>query len=87
MDPGFGEMLDASPEARARYYALIAGLSLDERAAKVARLGRAARDLARADIRRRHPEADPVQVEIELVARLYGRAVATILAPRLAGRG
>ena len=87
MDPEFGEMLDASPEERTRYYALLAGLTLDQRAAKVAGLGRAARDLARADIRRRHPEAGAAQVELELVARLYGRSVATILAPRLADRG
>jgi hypothetical protein len=87
MHPEFGEMLDASPEERARYYALLAGLTLEERAEKVARLGRAARDLARADIRRRHPDASPTQVEVELVARLYGRSVATILAPRLADRG
>jgi hypothetical protein len=87
MDPEFGEMLDTSPRERARYYALLAGLSLEQRAAKVAQLGRAARDLARADIRRRHPDASAEQVEVELVARLYGRSVATLLAPRLAGRG
>jgi hypothetical protein len=87
MEPDFGEMLDTSPEERARYYALLAGLSLEQRAEKVARLGRAARDLARADIRRRHPEASAVEVEIELVARLYGRSVAAILAPHLIARG
>ncbi len=80
-------MLDARPDERARYYALIAGLSPEQRAAKVARLGRAVRDLARADIRRRHPEAGSAQVEVELVARLDGRKVATILAPRLVDRG
>jgi hypothetical protein len=87
MEPGFGEMLDASPEERTRYYTLLAGLSPEQRAAKVARLGRAVRDLARADIRRTHPEAGSVEIEIELVARLYGRSVAALLAPRLADRG
>ncbi len=82
----FGEMLDATPEERVRYYALLVGLSLDERAAKVARLGRAVRELARTDIRRRHPEASSAQVEVELVARLYGRSIAAILTPRLAAR-
>jgi hypothetical protein len=38
MDPGLGEMLDTSAEERARYYALLAGLSLEQRAEKVARL-------------------------------------------------
>ncbi len=79
-------MLDATPEERVRYYALLVGLSLDERAAKVARLGRAVRELARTDIRRRHPEASSAQVEVELVARLYGRSIAAILTPRLAAR-
>ncbi|MEZ5319865.1 MAG: hypothetical protein R2752_20855 [Vicinamibacterales bacterium] len=87
MDPTFGEMIDTSPEARARYFALLAGLSVDQRAEKVARLGRAVRDLARADIRRTHPDAGSEVVEIELVARLYGRRVARILAPHLIDRG
>ena len=84
MDPTFGEMRDTPPDARATYYALIAGLSPQERALKVARLGRAVRDLARADIRRLHPDASATAVELELVDRLYGPDVTRMLAQRIA---
>jgi len=83
MDPRFGEMLDTSPEARARYYELLARMTPSERARKVAALGRSARELARAGIRLRHPQASASAVELELIARLYGEEVAALLAPRL----
>jgi hypothetical protein len=76
-------MVDASPEARAAYYAMLASLTVEQRARKVAGLGRAARELARAGIRRSRPGASPYEVELELVARLYGPAVARRLAPYL----
>jgi hypothetical protein len=81
MDARFGEMLDTAPEARTRYFDLLARLTPAERARKVAALGRAARALARAGIRRSQPGASPDTVEIELVARIYGPTVARRLAP------
>ena len=51
MDPTFGEMLDGPPEARARYYEMIARLTIEERAKKVAALSRAARGHRRAGLR------------------------------------
>lgn len=83
MDDRFGEMLDTPPEERVRYYAMIRSLTPEQRAAKVVRLSRAARDLAREGIRRSRPDARAVEVEIELVSRLYGADVARQLAPRL----
>ena len=88
MDARFGEMLDTAPEERAKYYEMIARLTPEERARKVAGLGRAARELARAGIRRSLPDATATEVELELVVRLYGAEVARRLAPRLSsGRG
>ncbi len=80
MDDRFGEMLDTSPDARARYFDLIARLTPAERARKVVSLGRAARAFARAGIRQSQPGASPAAVELELVARMYGPAVARQLA-------
>lgn len=84
MDTRFGEMLDMSPEARARYYEMISRLTPEARAKKVAALCRATRELARAGIRQSRPDASQHEVEIELVSRLYGPAVALQLAPYLA---
>lgn len=81
MDPQFGEMLDTSPEARARYYELLARMTPVERARKVAALGRAARELARAGIRLRRPQATVSEIELELIGRTYGDDVAARLAP------
>jgi hypothetical protein len=81
MDARFGEMLDTSPEAQATYYDLLGRLTPAERARKVIGLSRAAREFARAGIRRSLPDAGPCEVELELVARLYGPAVARRLAP------
>jgi hypothetical protein len=83
VDDRFGEMLDTPPEARARYYDMIRRLTPAQRAAKVVSLSRAARDLARAGIRQSQPDASPVDVEIELVSRLYGPDAAQLLAPHL----
>jgi hypothetical protein len=81
MDDRFGEMLDTSPEARTTYFDLIARLTPVERARKVVSLGRTARALSRAGIRRNQPDATPDAVELELIARLYGPGVARRLAP------
>lgn len=84
MDAEFGEMLDTPPEARARYYEMISRLTPEERAKKVVSLSRAARELARAGIRRTRPDATPLEVEIDLVSRLYGADAARLLTPHLA---
>jgi hypothetical protein len=81
MDDRFGEMLDTSPEGRTRYFDLLARLTPAERARKVVSLGRAARAFARAGIRRSQPGASPHAVELELLVRMYGPAVARRLAP------
>lgn len=86
MDPAFGEMLDTPPEARAKYYEMLARLTPEQRARKVAGLGRAARELALAGIRASRPDATRDEVELELVVRLYGPAVARRLAPHLTAR-
>ncbi len=81
MDDRFGEMLDTSPDARAKYFDLLARLTPAERARKVVSLGRAARALARAGIRLSQPGASSLAVELELLDRMYGPAVARRLAP------
>jgi len=81
MDDRFGEMLDTSPDARARYFDMLARLTPAERARKVVSLGRAARAFARAGIRSSQPDSPPHDVELELLARMYGPAVARRLAP------
>jgi hypothetical protein len=83
VDDRFGEMLDMLPEERTRYYDMIRRLTPEQRAAKVVGLNRAARDLARAGIRRARPGASSAEVEIELVSRLYGAEAARLLAPHL----
>ncbi len=83
MDDRFGEMLDTAPDARARYFDGLARLTPAERARRVVSLGRAVRACARAGIRLSRPDASPDAVELELIARLYGPAVARRLAPRL----
>ena len=83
MDDRFGEMLDTSPEARAKYFDLLGRLTPPERARSVVSLGRAARAFARAGIRRSQPDASPDAVELELVTRMYGPAVARRLTPFL----
>jgi len=87
MDDRFGEMLDTSPDARTRYFELLARLTPAERARKVVALGRTARAFARAGIRRSHPGASPHAVELELLTRMYGPAVARKLAPFIHAAG
>jgi hypothetical protein len=81
MDDRFGEMLDTLPDERDRYFSLLARMTPAERARKVVHLGRAARALARAGIRSSQPDASPHEVELELVARMYGPEVSRRLAP------
>jgi hypothetical protein len=83
VDDRVGEMLDTPPEERARYYDMIRRLTPKQRAAKVVSLNRAARELARVGIRQSRPDASAVDIEIELVSRLYGPDAARLLAPHL----
>ena len=69
-------MLDTPPEQRRRYYELLRGLSVAERARKVVGLCRTVRALAVAGIRAAHPDAGPEEIQRHLVLRLYGREVA-----------
>jgi len=73
----FGEMLDTSPENRARYYALLRALTPQQRAAKCASLSRTVRALARDAIRRAFPDANAREIDVRLAVRLYGRDFAT----------
>lgn len=86
MNAEFGEMLDTPPEARASYYEMIARLTPVQRATKAAALSRTTRELARAGIRRGRPDASALDIELELVSRLYGADVARLLAPHLVSR-
>lgn len=69
----FGEMLDTSPENRARYYALLRALTPEQRAAKCASLSQTVRALARDAIRREFPDANARELDVRLAVRLYGR--------------
>lgn len=79
----FGEMLDTSPAQRDAYYSRLRALSVQERAAMLARLCRGVRTLAESGIRHQHPEFTPSQVRRELTVRLYGETVAQrLLGPK-----
>ena len=67
---------DTTPEADARYHALLRAQQPAARLAQAASLSRAVRRLAEAGIRQRHPEASEAEVRIRLTARLYGRDTA-----------
>ena len=81
MDERFGEMLDTPPGERDRYFNLLAQMTPAERARIVVALGRTARAMARAGIRSSQPDASPQAIELELVTRMYGPAIARRLAP------
>ena len=72
-------MLDTPPEQRRKYYEMLRGLSMAERARKVVGLCRTVRALAVAGIRAAHPEAGPEEIRRHLVLRLYGREAANRL--------
>lgn len=72
---------DTSPEAEARYIALLQAMTLEERGEQVVRLSRAVRALCEAGVRERHPLADEVEVKARVAAITYGREVATRLFP------
>lgn len=72
----FGEMLDTTETQRRRYYALLRGLTPEQRAHKVGGLSRAVRALAESDIKRRYPAASARELSGRLAERLYGAEIA-----------
>lgn len=74
-------MDDTSPEAEARYIALLCAMTVAERADQVVRLSRAVRALCEAGVRERHPLANELEVKARVAAITYGRDVATRLFP------
>ena len=81
VDERFGEMLDTPPEQRRKYYELIRGLSVADRARKVVGLCRTVRALAVAGIRATHPDAGPEEIRRHLLLRLYGRDATRLFGP------
>jgi len=76
MTETFGEMLDTSPEQRARYFAHLRTLTPEQRLRIVGGLTRAVRTMARTGIRRDFPNASEREVDVRLAVRLYGPALA-----------
>ena len=76
MRTDFGEMLDTSPAARARYYELLRSLTPAQRASRAASLSRTVRAAAVAEIARTHPNADETELRARLVERMYGPGIA-----------
>lgn len=64
---------DTSPKERARYFALLRALSLEQKAEIVASLNSAIRTLAETGIRERHPGISDEELRVRLAVRLYGR--------------
>lgn len=71
--PNFGEMLDTTPQARARYYELLRRATLAQRVSALNGASRGIKRLAEAGIRREHPQASDDEVRVRLAVRLYGR--------------
>lgn len=67
---------DTAPEPAARYRERIGRLSGAERLEIAARLSESVRDLARAGLRHRNPEASEPELRWRFAALLYGRAAA-----------
>jgi hypothetical protein len=64
---------DTSPEADAKMFELWRRATPSQKLQKVFRIGRMIKDLARAEIRRRHPAATPREIELRLAARNLDR--------------
>lgn len=85
VDDRFGEMLDTPPEQRRKYYELLRGLSVADRARKVVGLCRTVRVLAVAGIRAAHPDAGPDEIRRHLVLRFYGHEAARLFERAVSG--
>lgn len=64
-----------------RYIHHLSRLTPAERWRILGRLVADGRALARAGLRRRHPDADDAEIEVRLAALLYGKEAASILGP------
>ena len=79
---------DTHPRAAAAYHALLDERPPAERLAQAARLSRAARDLAQAGLRHRHPRAGPAELRWRLAAVCYGQDFAErVFGPRPGAAG
>ena len=67
---------DTDPRAAAAYHRLIGAMPPSERLAQAARLSLGVRALARAGLRRRHPQAGEAELRWRFVALCYGRELA-----------
>ena len=72
---------DTSPEAEARYFALLRARTPAQRATILAGLVTSVRRLAETSERARRPAASPRELEARVAARLYGEAVAARFFP------
>lgn len=72
-------MQDTSKQGSDRYHVLLRARLPHERLEAAMRLSRAARALAEAGIRSRHPMADADEVRVRLAVRMYGRKAAATL--------
>ena len=76
-------MLLADTPAEARYLEHLTRLTPQTRAQLMGRLIADGRALARLGLRQRHPEASPEEIEVRLIALLYGPDVASRLQARV----
>ena len=67
---------DTGPAAIDRYHELLRRQAPHERLEQMNALSAAARELAVAGIRVRHPDASAEEISVRLTVRLYGRDVA-----------
>jgi len=67
---------DPSPEQIARYHELLRAMTPARRLAAAGSLSVAARQMAMAGLRARHPSASEAELRARLFVRLYGRAEA-----------
>lgn len=67
---------DTTPQADARYHELLRRLSPAQRLEAAMRLSQAAREMAIAGIRSRHPGIGDHELRVRLTVRLYGLACA-----------
>lgn len=65
---------DTSPSQVARYHELLRAMTPAQKAAATASLCIAARQMAMAGLRQRHPGASEDELRARLFVRLYGRA-------------
>ncbi|MDD9947304.1 MAG: hypothetical protein OXU20_40070 [Myxococcales bacterium] len=76
-------MQDTSPQARARYFELLAQQTPSQRFSNARRLTGMVRQLALAGLRDAPPDASDAELRVELARRLYGDEVAERLRPGL----